>query len=65
MDQSGLFFGGVFRYWGNVTELEDCRDMASGDYGIEKISDEVACQRARVNDVLRVNSIWAPRPCAV
>ena len=33
--------------------------MASGDYGIEEISEEVACQRARVNDVLRVNSIWA------
>ena len=54
-----LVFFWVFRYWCNVTKLEDCRDMASGDYGIEEISEEVACQRARVNDVLRVNSIWA------
>ena len=27
-----LIFFGVFRYWCNVTELEDCRDVASGDY---------------------------------
>ena len=33
--------------------------MASGDYGIEEVSKEVAYQRAGVNDVLRVNSIWA------
>ena len=50
---------GVIRYWCNVTELEDCRDVASGDYGIEEVSEVVACQGARVNDVLRVNSIWA------
>ena len=55
---SRVFFW-VFRYWRDVTELEDCRDMASGDYGIEEIGEEVACQRAGVNDVLRVNSIWA------
>ena len=33
--------------------------MASGDYGNEEIGEEVACQRARVNDVLKVNSICA------
>ena len=54
-----LVFSRVFRYWCDVTELEDCRDMAGGDYGIEGISEEFACERARVNDVLRVNSIWA------
>ena len=54
-----LIFFGVFRYWYNVTELEDCRDVASGDYGIEEVSEEFACQGARVDDVLRVNSIWA------
>ena len=54
-----LVFFRVFRYWRNVTELEDCKDMASGDHGIEEISEEVACQRARMDDVLRVNSIWA------
>lgn len=53
----GLF--GVFRHWCNVTELEDCRDVASSDYGTEEVSEVVACQGARVNDVLRVNSIWA------
>ena len=54
-----LIFFKVFRYWCNVTELEDCRDVAGGDYGIEKVSEEVACQWASVDDVLRVNSIWA------
>ena len=33
--------------------------MAGGDYGIEEFSEEFACQRAGVNDVLWVNSIWA------
>ena len=54
-----LVFFRVFRYWRDVTELEDFWDMAGGDYGIEEISKEFACQRARVNDVLRVDSIWA------
>ena len=54
-----LVFFRVFRYWRDVTELEDCWDMAGGDYGIEEIGKEFACQRARVNDVLRVDSIWA------
>ena len=54
-----LVFFGVFRYWRDVTELEDCRDMASGDYGIEEISQEFACQGAGVNDVLWIDSIWA------
>ena len=58
-----LAFFRVFRYWCNVTELEDCRDMVSGDYGIEEIGEEVACQRARVNDVLtRESSRLVPRP---
>ena len=35
LDGSVWSFFGIFRYWCNVTELEDCRDMASGDYGIE------------------------------
>ena len=48
-----LVFFWVFWYWCYVTELEDCRDTASGDYGIEEVSEEVACQRARVNDVFR------------
>ena len=54
-----LVFFRVFRCWCTVTKLENCRDMASGDYGIEEVREEVACQRARVNDVLRVNSVWA------
>ena len=33
--------------------------MAGGDYGIEETSEEFACQRAGVNDVLWVDSIWA------
>ena len=33
---------GIFRYWRDVTKLEDCRDMAGGDYGIEEIGEEVA-----------------------
>ena len=40
-----LVFFRVFRYWHDVTELEDCRDMAGDDYGIEEISEEFACQR--------------------
>ena len=46
--------GSVWSFFGSlgiVTKLEDCRDMASGDYGIEEVSEEVACQRARVNDI--------------
>ena len=54
---SSLVF--IFRYWHDVTELEDCRDMAGGDYGIEEISQEFACQGTRVNDVLWIDSIWA------
>ena len=54
-----LVFFRVFRYWRDVTELEDCRDMAGGDYGIEEFSEEFACQRAGVNNVLWVDSIWA------
>ena len=60
-----LVFFRVFRYWRNVTELEDCRDMASGDYGIEEIGEEVACQRARVDDVLGGQFHLGPRPCEV
>ena len=54
-----MVFFRVFKYWRDVTELEDCWDMAGGDYGVEEISKESACQRARVNDVLWVDSIWA------
>ena len=54
-----VFFQVFSRYWRDVTELKDCRDMAGGDYGIEEISEEFACQGARVNDVLWVDSIWA------
>ena len=40
-------------------KLEACRDMASSKYGIKDIGDNIACQRARVSDVLRFNFIWA------
>ena len=42
-----LVFFRVFRYWCNVTKLEDCRDMASSDY--------MALERS----VKRLHSVWA------